>query len=55
MATEKVTEKASSPVVQAVEVIQEEKRGLYYANADKSFDPSLVLLTFQGKVLFFEL
>lgn len=42
-------EKATSPV----EVIQEEKRGVYYANADKSFDPSLVLLTFQGKGFFF--
>ena len=49
MATEKVPEKATSPV----EVIQAEKRGLYYANADTVFDPSLVLLTFQGKGLFF--
>ena len=45
-------EKATSPVVQAVEVIQELKRGVYFATADTSFDPSLVLLTFQGKAFF---
>ena len=26
-----------------------ERRGTYFSNADKSFDPSLVLLTFEGK------